>query len=669
MQIFEIHFNPKIKKDIVFDSFCYEPENIYEKRLGNLYMVGELSNVLPQNLKFLDNLTKVIKEKYYGLSLSSSEKALKESLKEINEFLSSQIKNENVSWQGHLNFAILSLRENDLNFTKVGNLKILLSRNQNLINIGKNLESQEIIEPLKIFSNIVSGKISENDKVMIFTKEVFDFFSTENLIQEIAGQEILKENKLKEILKKHDEKLRNISGIFLLIQVHSEIQPKATLTLKRKPISKISLSFSKVKNYFKIFEVKNKIFQKLTFIKRLKFLSKIKISFPFFKNLTAKLHIKISLIRNKIKNIKEKLKIFTFRKNLISILLLIFILLIGFFIFKGEQEQKIQQTQEFFSEIEMKIIQAENFLILKDKEKANSLLQEAWQELLPQIKTGALLQKEALSLKDLIETKLYPLNKLEKNPITTFILEFKPKEIDFIPQKILTLNSTLYFFNHFSQDFYKSDLNEKTGEILKIKENIKLATPFNDSILFFSEPNVLTILKNDRLSENMFRPFSSDSNFNNLVSYKSNIYFLDSNSGEIIRYSLPFDKGSLWLSSQTKKPIKGKSMAIDGNIWILTKDNEIDRYFLGKYQETLKVNLFPYLEKPSKIWTSSSLPYLYILEPTKNRIVVLTKKGEIVKQFQIDEFNNLLDFTISKDGKTIWILNNQKVYQLIITLL
>ena len=62
MQIFELHFNPKLKEEQIFDSFVYEPENVYEKRLGSIYMVAELQNALPQNLKFLDELAKVIKK-------------------------------------------------------------------------------------------------------------------------------------------------------------------------------------------------------------------------------------------------------------------------------------------------------------------------------------------------------------------------------------------------------------------------------------------------------------------------------------------------------------------------------------------------------------------------------------------------------------------------------
>jgi hypothetical protein len=64
MQIFELHFNPKLKEDSIFDSFCFEPENLYERKFGSLIVVGELKNVLPQNIKLLDNFTNYLKKQY-----------------------------------------------------------------------------------------------------------------------------------------------------------------------------------------------------------------------------------------------------------------------------------------------------------------------------------------------------------------------------------------------------------------------------------------------------------------------------------------------------------------------------------------------------------------------------------------------------------------------------
>src|SRR4030066_1004680 len=124
MQVFEFHFNPKKqnKDDFIFDSFCFEPSNIYEKRMGSLYLTGLLKNVLPQNVKFLDILAKKIKEKFYKAVSGSQEKSLKDTLKTANEHLEKIAKTGDVSWLGNLSFVVLSLKDYDLNFTKVGDL-------------------------------------------------------------------------------------------------------------------------------------------------------------------------------------------------------------------------------------------------------------------------------------------------------------------------------------------------------------------------------------------------------------------------------------------------------------------------------------------------------------------------------------------------------------------
>jgi len=130
-----------------------------------------------------------------------------------------------------------------------------------------------------------------------------------------------------------------------------------------------------------------------------------------------------------------------------------------------------------------------------------------------------------------------------------------------------------------------------------------------------------------------------------------------------LKYSFPSGKFSLWLDSSTQKTLPVKSFAIDGDIWILTKDNQIFRYYQGKYQEALDVFIWPPVKNLTKIFTSPQLPYLYLLEPEQKRIIVLSKKGEVVKQFQSEKFDQLLDFTVSPDGK-IYLLNNSKLYQL-----
>jgi hypothetical protein len=145
--------------------------------------------------------------------------------------------------------------------------------------------------------------------------------------------------------------------------------------------------------------------------------------------------------------------------------------------------------------------------------------------------------------------------------------------------------------------------------------------------------------------------------------YRNNIYFLDPTQGKILKYALPDAKlenlnlsnPKIWLESSSL--IGAKSIAVDGNVWILNQDSEIEKYYASNFQKTLELNFFPEFRNPEKIHTSPALPYIFVMEPCENRIVLLDKAGKIQKQFISEKFNNLSDFVISADAKTLYLLN------------
>ena len=194
MRVFEFHFNPSqtagkqiSKGKIAFDSFCYEPENIREKKLGSLYIVGEIA--LSDNSEFLNDLAQTIKKQYYQKNKPkpNPEKNLKSALKQANNFLQNKIKNGNADWINNLNFAVLNFVSNEneelwkLNFTKTGDIKIFLIRQGQPLNISQNLEAQKtnshqvftkvspnkVLATKKLFGNIAAGQLSKDDKLLI----------------------------------------------------------------------------------------------------------------------------------------------------------------------------------------------------------------------------------------------------------------------------------------------------------------------------------------------------------------------------------------------------------------------------------------------------------------------------------------------------------------------
>jgi hypothetical protein len=265
--------------------------------------------------------------------------------------------------------------------------------------------------------------------------------------------------------------------------------------------------------------------------------------------------------------------------------------------------------------------------------------------------------------KDKISQKLFGINKLEEveNPETIFTFSAK----DFVPQKILASEDTIYAFSPYKKNIFTLKENGETG-IMETSQNINFAKSFANSAYFFSKPDQLLIVSNSGAEIVSLQSPYADFDAKDLAMFNGNIYLLDSKANEIIKY--PYFGGALWglpqlwLSKSTQKVEDAESFSIDGSVWIL-KDNLIKKYYGGSFQQNFEFEVFPQQKDISKIYTSPTLSYIYLLEPISKRVIVLDKLGQIVKQLRSEAFDNLLDFSISSNGETIYLLNGLKVYK------
>ena len=345
---------------------------------------------------------------------------------------------------------------------------------------------------------------------------------------------------------------------------------------------------------------------------------------------------------------------------------------LGSLIFQKQAEEQLKQYQAQISDIEEKIDLAQSLLILESPQslkQAQFLLRESWEEISPIVKIAPTLPEsfdnQVVSLKEKILKELYQFSKLEEIKQPEILFEFKTGE--FVPQKMIVYQKNIYFFSSYTKNIFKLDENNQ-GQIIQSTQEFNSVNLLEDSILFFSRPNKIINFKNDQFNQvfSLETPYPNF-DFNDFAIFKSNLYFLDKKAGQIVKYpylqDLKWGSPELWLNNQTQKPTQSDSLSIDGSIWTLNKDS-ISKYSTGIFRETLGSNFFPYAENLSKVFTNTTLPYLYILEPTQNRIIIINKLDEVIKQFQSEQFNNLLDFSVSTNGKTIYLLNGLKVYKI-----
>ncbi len=196
------------------DIFVYEPENVDEQNLGNLYIVGEIVNFSESSSYLVNLLASIIKKEFYSKPKRPTMESLEAGLHKANSTLSNLAEQGNVDWIGNLNMICGAYKENELYFSQVGNVKTLLVRDVQITDIGKNIAKEEKPHPFKTFANIASGEIEKNDLILLATPEFFNIFSLEKIRQLSSSLNV---DELAETIQNTIEQEENITTVGLLI--------------------------------------------------------------------------------------------------------------------------------------------------------------------------------------------------------------------------------------------------------------------------------------------------------------------------------------------------------------------------------------------------------------------------------------------------------------------
>lgn len=220
MQVFDYYLNPKLKRDVNFKSFYFQPEDQEEERLGSLIVVGELSNFLSKDKKLLDQLAEKIRKEFYSNIKEQPKKALSNALEEANLYLKTIADQDSQRWLGNLHLAIVNIKEYEINFSKSGTTKILLLRSREYIDIAENMEFQHG-DSKKYFSSVASGSLIPNDKIIVITQYLTGFFEA-YLANHLLNLEQFTHKKINTLIREKKEEMKDFCGILLLVLIRKE---------------------------------------------------------------------------------------------------------------------------------------------------------------------------------------------------------------------------------------------------------------------------------------------------------------------------------------------------------------------------------------------------------------------------------------------------------------
>lgn len=646
MKAFELYFNPKARKNIFFETFCFDPETASEKKLGSLYLAGLISGGEPEDATLIGELATLIKSTYYQTE-DDPESALRAILKQGNKLILDLAPKSPSS----LSFFVLGSKEEQINFSCFGGrIGVFFCQN------GKISEAEGgRIAKEAGFKNIISGRLSPGDRILIASEEMIEFFSQEKILEKIVCAENFR--KVEKIISKFKKKTSSLSGFCLFLYSDDKGRDRKIFPLAgvKKPFAP-KLSFSGLP-HLKIPSLPDSIKKSASLLGDKPFSAGI----PDFRK-----------IANKVKSAFNKTPAWFLsnRKNIFIVSLLIVILIAGWFLSQGTKKEKIDASLKEINRAEQKMVQADSLLAQGKTKEANLLLQEALDQISAEAQKNGFAEKEAEELKTEIETKLFSANKFEKNAEFEILYEFPEGKGILIPGNMLYQNGNFYLFNQLSNKISVYNSQEKSYKSFSHSNNISFADIFGkDQIMILDSKNKLVMFRGEEFQDLGPASLPYEKTFlDSFRVFRNNLYLLGYDSAEktpkkkIFKYGYAgnseWEYPEIWLDNAPKESV---AMGIDGLVWILEENGSIKSYYSGLFQNEIAVNIYPRPQTISKISAFSNSSYLYLLEPNQERIIIIDKNGELIKQLQNDQWSGILDFAISQDGNTAYLLKASSI--------
>lgn len=154
-------------------------------------------------------------------------------------------------------------------------------------------------------------------------------------------------------------------------------------------------------------------------------------------------------------------------------------------------------------------------------------------------------------------------------------------------------------------------------------------------------------------------------------SFGSYVYVFNPEKRNIYRYAKKSDNTYSepvgWLQSPLGVQFTDvTSMAIDGDLWVSTRTGVIKKFSSGKASEFTIIGLQEPFATPIWLFTNEASANVYVLEPAKERVVILSKEGSFVREVKSNSLSAATNMFVNENIKKIFAVNGSIVYEIAI---
>ncbi len=146
------------------------------------------------------------------------------------------------------------------------------------------------------------------------------------------------------------------------------------------------------------------------------------------------------------------------------------------------------------------------------------------------------------------------------------------------------------------------------------------------------------------------------------------IYVFSDEKRNIYRYSEGeegYSEPIGWLQDKQGLDFKSvKDMEIDGDLWLAFQDGNILKYTQGNPVEFEIRGLSESFNSQIRIFTKTDYEYLYVLDSEKQRLVVLSKEGDVIKELQSNMLKSATELIVNQDETNAFAISGSLLYEL-----
>src|SRR3972149_6264581 len=123
---------------------------------------------------------------YYEGSSTSDLVNFENALKNVNENLAQITQEGETDWIGNLNGLMMAIVGSNMHIAPSGQVEGYLFRDGKVNHLTEGLSDANAVHPLKTFSNIISGELKNQDKILIANKELFNHITLDSIRQIVS---------------------------------------------------------------------------------------------------------------------------------------------------------------------------------------------------------------------------------------------------------------------------------------------------------------------------------------------------------------------------------------------------------------------------------------------------------------------------------------------------